>query len=142
MNLRDSIVPNFLVRASGGLPRPVQGWFRAPQAGEVKGRCGQRELHRDLRQAPTPELSHAALFFQDSEHRFHDLLSQGVSGATSDGAQFALHSVFHRCSVWDAPPRTRRQWLIAFVFLRSDVGVDLFFVQGLDVLFAEVSCVS
>ncbi len=25
MNLRDSIVPNFLVRASGGLPRPVQG---------------------------------------------------------------------------------------------------------------------
>ena len=31
----------------------------APQPGEVESRCGQRELHRELSQAPPPELPHS-----------------------------------------------------------------------------------
>ena len=82
MNLRYSVASNFLVRTSGGLPRPFQGWFRAPQPCEVEGGGSQSQFDRNFCQIPTPELSHSALFFQDPEDRFDQRFSSPVDGAS------------------------------------------------------------
>ena len=91
MNLQYSVPTKSVVPASPRLARTLQRRVCVPQACEVEGGGSQSQFDRNLCQTPTPELSHSTLFFQDSDHRFHDCFAPLINGSPCWGPQFLPH---------------------------------------------------
>jgi len=72
-------------RAARRTPLRLSG--QPPHPAQVEGRAGERHFHAHFAQAPQPEASHAALLFQNADHRFHQRLASPVTSPSRRTAQ-------------------------------------------------------
>ena len=111
---------------------------------QVPGQTHQAPLASGFRQAAQGELAKTEDFFDNANHRFDSAFAQTVDGLADISAEFVSHFLFG-VGIFRRGCGLLGEVGLPTLVMRSapggDVGVDLEFFGGGDILFAEVAII-